>query len=430
MRPRADLDALLDHVATLSQKFPHRHSGEPDERAAAEYIGEQLRTFGLQVEISEVPIMGWGVVEPASLEIIAPERLTLACVPLIFSGSTPPSGLTGTCVYLGPTVVASGFVWERFSLVDDEGLTCAIIVGRPDGPPIAQAGPPAGAAGMSDNPAYTWPACTVGEEALTVLRHFLGTGEVVRLRYRALNRYTPDARSTIVCGKLRGSTCPEEIVLAGAHHDTQGALGFPADVDSPGANDNASGVAILLELARHYGAAAFSRSLWFCSFGSEERNLLMSREYCRGLLDTGVLDSVIAYLGVDQAAKGDSFRLLASSVEPHIAPKIDMRAILGEAAEALDLHTRFPTHGPAPLHAASDHWPFYVAGVPTFLTGWHPFSTYHRGGDTLAYCDAPDQFSATFDIMAEMCERIGQLDPVGKVKRSIWRAQIGTEVSV
>ena len=48
--------------------------------------------------------------------------------------------------------------------------------------------------------------------------------------------------SNIIAEK-RGTTRPDEIVIVGAHYDTQG-------VDTPGANDNASGVAAMLEIAR------------------------------------------------------------------------------------------------------------------------------------------------------------------------------------
>lgn len=61
---------------------------------------------------------------------------------------------------------------------------------------------------------------------------------------------------------IRGTTRPEEIVLVGAHYDS--APG------SPGANDNASGVAVLLELARSLASPALDRTVRFVAFTNEE----------------------------------------------------------------------------------------------------------------------------------------------------------------
>jgi hypothetical protein len=59
-----------------------------------------------------------------------------------------------------------------------------------------------------------------------------------------------------------GSTSPDEIVIVGAHYDT-----VP---DSPGANDNASGVASLVALAEHFATRQTARTLRFVAFANEE----------------------------------------------------------------------------------------------------------------------------------------------------------------
>ena len=187
--------------------------------------------------------------------------------------------------------------------------------------------------------------------------------------------------------RTRSSVC-------GCHHDSQGALGFPPPITCPGANDNASAEAIFIELARYYRANGCPKTLWFVSFGGEERNLILSRDFVRTLNESGQLNHVIAYIGIDQAANGDVFRLLSSADEAHLKPRLNLRAILKEVADELQLSDRFQTWGPAPVHAASDHWPFYFAGVPAFLTGWHPFPGYHRSGDNVAYCHDDAKFSS------------------------------------
>ena len=421
---------LLRHVRVLSQEFPHRHAGEDDERKAAEYIAGQLRGFGLNVEIQETPIMGWELAAPPHLELLAPDAYAIECAPFIFSGSTPSEGFEGELRYIGRSLMAGGFEWEKYAIVDAGGQWRAFIAGRPDGPAIAQSGPPAGLAGATDTPLYTWPACVIGADSLSVIEQYRSRGLAIRVRYRCHANFKPGLTSTTVRGELIGSREPDEVVVLGSHHDSQGALGFPDPIDSPGANDNASAVGIFLEMARHYSVAGSSKTLWFCFFGGEERNLMMSRDFARRLVDTGEVDRLIAYVGIDQAANGDILRLLASSIEPHITPQIDMREILTAVAEQLTVAKRFETIGPTQVHAASDHWPFYFAGVPSFLTGWHPFPTYHRSGDTLDYCNDDEKYLATANLAIGMLESLLLLGPQRIAHRGWTAGHVTTQASL
>lgn len=415
--PKLNPAALLRHVKVLSEQFPHRHCGEPHEVGAVDYIAAQMRECGLSVDIIEVPVMGWAIEGPLSLEILGKGGRQIECSPFIFSGSTPAEGLEGELRYLGPSLIAGGFEWEKFAIVDASGQWRGFVVGRPEGPAIAQAGPPAGLAGAADVPLYTWPSCVIGADDLADINAQLGRGESVRVCYRCKAVFKPDAKSYTVRGELRGKTYPDEVIILGSHHDSQGAIGFPDAIDSPGANDNASAIGIFLEMARHYAKAGSSRTLWFTVFGGEERNLIMSREFARRLVDTGELERVVTYIGIDQAANGEILRLLSSGEEGQLWPPINMRAILTRLTDELELKTRFTTWGPGPLHAASDHWPFYYAGIPSFLTGWHPFPTYHRSGDNLAYCNDDAKYLATANLTIGMLEAVLAMGAQEKRKR-------------
>jgi aminopeptidase YwaD len=421
---------LLEHVRVLSEEFPHRHTGDPDERGAVDYIASRMHDAGLEVEVLEIPVMGWEVTSGPTLDFTRPEARPIECAPFIFSGSTPENGVEGRLQYVGRSFIAGGFEWDKYALVDDEGKWRALIIGRDDGPAIAQAGPPSGLAGTAETPLITWPACVMGADDLRYIQDWHNAGYEVRARYSVQVRFRPDARSYIVRGALTGGTDPEDVIILGCHHDCQGALGFPPGVDSPGANDNASAVAIFLELARYYKSKGAAKTLWFVSFGGEERNLILSRDYARTLNESGQLNQVIAYLGIDQAANGDVLRLLSSADEPHLQPRINLRPMLDDAARELKLADRFETWGPAPVHAASDHWPFYFSGVPSFLTGWHPFPTYHRSGDSLGYCNDDAKFIATMHLAASMIDRVCALPRQGPVAHMITDGHVTTNVAV
>ena len=423
-------EQLLRHVRVLADQFPDRHTGDPQERDAVDYIAAAMRTAGLDVDVLRVPVMGWEVTAGPELEIVEPERRSIECAPFIFSGSTPDEGLTGWLQFVGKSFIAGGFEWDKYALVDDAGAWHALLAGRDDGPAIPQAGPPSGLAGTAETPLITWPSCVFGADDLAAIQEWQRTGQAVRMRYFVKARFNPHASSYIVRGVLPGALHPEDIVVCGCHHDSQGALGFPAAINCPGANDNASAEAIFIELAAYYNTNGYPKTLWFVSFGGEERNLILSRDFVRTLNESGQLRNVIAYIGIDQAANGDVFRLLSSADEAHLKPKLDLRPILQAAAEELQLFERFETWGPAPVHAASDHWPFYFAGVPSFLTGWHPFPGYHRSGDNVAYCNDDAKFLATMYLTAAMIDRVGTLPRLGPVERRITDGHVTTNVAV
>ncbi|MFS8894421.1 M28 family peptidase [Synechococcus sp. O70.1] len=75
--------------------------------------------------------------------------------------------------------------------------------------------------------------------------------------------------------KLPGSRPGRPPILVGAHFDAAPA--------TPGADDNASGIAVLLELARHFAANPAPSPLWLVAFDLEERGMIGSRAYARFL---------------------------------------------------------------------------------------------------------------------------------------------------
>ncbi|MFQ3614363.1 MAG: M28 family peptidase [Cyanobacteriota bacterium] len=79
--------------------------------------------------------------------------------------------------------------------------------------------------------------------------------------------------------KLPGSKLRRDPLLVGAH--------FDAVPESPGADDNASGVAVLLELARHFAQDPPRSPLWMVAFDLEERGLVGSTAYAQFLKQQG-----------------------------------------------------------------------------------------------------------------------------------------------
>jgi leucyl aminopeptidase len=95
-----------------------------------------------------------------------------------------------------------------------------------------------------------------------------------------------------------GTTKPEEYVICGAHYDSWNADGYDPDtIRSPGADDNASGVAGILETARLLSPYTFDRTLIFANWCAEEVGLVGSTAYAHDCAEQGM--DIVAYFNLD-----------------------------------------------------------------------------------------------------------------------------------
>jgi len=176
-----------------------------------------------------------------------------------------------------------------------------------------------------------------------------------------------------VIGYLPGTVYPDSFIVFSAHYDHLGAMG--PDVYIPGANDNASGIAMLLNLA-HFFAQEDQRlpySVVFIAFGGEELGLMGSKYFTEHPLFP--LDHIRFLINMDMVGTGSEGitvvngrvykkayqRLIAINEQRHYLPSIKAR---GKAAN-------------------SDHYFFTESGVPAFFI-------YTRGG-IKAYHDIYDR---------------------------------------
>lgn len=199
--------------------------------------------------------------------------------------------------------------------------------------------------------------------------------------YAALrwNTVTQEGLLTNVIGLLSG-TGPDAIII-GAHRDH---FGRPAGLLFPGADDNASGTAVMLEVARALAKSGMrpQRTILFVSFSGEERDLLGSRLYVTRPVVP--LASTKAMINIDHAGIGNGrLTVGVTGLEKTVAQQAGEPAGL---ASKLDVFGFFP---------GGDHVPFKEAGVPTVTVvsgGAHPH--YHQPTDTIDTID-PDVLMTT-----------------------------------
>jgi Zn-dependent M28 family amino/carboxypeptidase len=196
--------------------------------------------------------------------------------------------------------------------------------------------------------------------------------------------------------EIPGKDKPHEVIIVGAHYDT--------DRKSPGANDNGSAIAALLELARAYAGKSFSRTLRIVAFTNEERpftrtSAMGSRVYARRCRERG--ENIVAMvcletIGFSSDEKGSQRLSLMGLLLPSRGNFIafvgnpgskkllaDLEGLFRKEAdvpsEALTLPTNFPGAW------SSDHWSFWKEGYPAvMITDTAPlrYRYYHTAKDT------------------------------------------------
>jgi len=160
-----------------------------------------------------------------------------------------------------------------------------------------------------------------------------------------------------VIGYIEGSMQPDSFLVFSAHYDHLGQMG--SYTFFPGANDNASGTALLLDLARYYGEKENrpDLSMVFMAFAGEEAGLLGSGYYVQHPIFP--LKKIKFLVNLDMVGSGsEGIKVVNGSIFKH-----RFQELVG-LNKTNNLLAKVSQRGEA---ANSDHYPFYAAGVPSFF---------------------------------------------------------------
>jgi Zn-dependent M28 family amino/carboxypeptidase len=219
---------------------------------------------------------------------------------------------------------------------------------------------------------------------------------------------------------LPGNGAADEIIVVGAHYDSV--------ADSPGADDNASGVAALLELARLLAGTTLPRTVRFVAFANEEApffygdemgsNLYAARAQAQGKRIEAMLSlETIGYYTDEPGSQRYPFpfNLFYPDTGHFIGfvGNLASRALVRRAVGAFRASTPFPAEGvaaPSGIEGIhwSDHWSFWEAGYPAIMvTDTAPFRYphYHAATDTSEQLD----YSGFARVTSGLVEVIGML---------------------
>lgn len=209
------------------------------------------------------------------------------------------------------------------------------------------------------------------------------------------------AQVSNLLGYLPGKTA--EYVVIGAHYDHLGRGGPNSLAPSligqihPGADDNASGAAGLLELARIFSAqrGQLPRGILFTAFAGEELGLLGSSHWVKH--PTLPLDQAVAMLNMDMIGRIQAGKVYIGGV--------GTGSSLKGMVESAVAHHKLTVDYSASGYAASDHTSFVTQRVPVlfFFSGLH--SDYHKPSDTWEKIDA-DSAARLLDLVAEVASSL------------------------
>jgi len=219
-----------------------------------------------------------------------------------------------------------------------------------------------------------------------------------------------------------GSRKRDEIVVVGAHYDSVSG--------SPGANDNASGVAALLEIARAFADRQPARSIRFVAFVNEEPpyfqtdnmgSLVYASEARRSSDDIVAMLSLETIGYYSDRPDSQKYPLPFSLFYPDrgnfigFVGNLSSRHLVRRCVAAFRRHSDFPSEGASPPGwitgvGWSDHWAFWQHGYAALMvTDTAPFryAHYHGTGDTpdkLDYDRMTRVVSGLIEVVAELAD--------------------------
>ncbi len=373
---------VMDNLVVLCDEFGSRFAGTSKEKKAAEFIAEMFMRYGCQnVRLESYPYAGWSR-GAATLEIVEPISKPLPCISLPYC---PASEVTAELVSAGygspaefeklgdqmhgRVVMADSASphnlgrWvhrkEKYERAVLGGASAFIFVSESPG-----VGPETGSL-QNDKPAPI-PGISVCYEDGLFLKRLRERSGRVALKLRTTDVNEPRTSWNVVAD-LPGSEHPEQMVILGCHYDGH-------DI-SQGAVDPASGMVVVMEAARvlaQHGRDALQRTVRFIAYGTEEIGLIGSRRYVEA--HESELDNVRFVLNLDAAGGSSRKGLLLHHCSE--AEDFFKQAAKEMAAEMPVGHK---------MHAYSDHYPFFVKGVPCASMGDPESPPQGRGYGHTAY---------------------------------------------
>lgn len=353
--------STFQHVLALVNDIAPRTSTTPGERAAAEYLQDQLQDSGYEASLQEFPVPlippegQYVTVEGAPLQTITARVIQgsgegLVTGPLVYvelarEDELPAEGLEGAIALIERGIIP---FFQKVRNVAAAGAIGAVIFNNDQGLF-------SGTFGERIETPTTAISRADGQELVRALQAGSVTATVSLVADMA-------ASQNVVAIKPAGPADTGEIVIIGGHYDKV--------VQAPGAGDNASGAAVAVEIASRLADINLPYELRVVLFGSEELGLLGSRHYVSSLSPDEIARTTLM-LNLDAIGAG---QLEVIGDRPLVNAVMNI-------AESEGIRVR---RGVVPVGASSDHASFRAAGIPVVFLVGSDGSRIHTPNDTIA----------------------------------------------
>lgn len=218
----------------------------------------------------------------------------------------------------------------------------------------------------------TWPATadTIAHTHVLIKKSAFADTCLLSFKVDVEKKFVPDFTAHNVCGIIKGTAQPDSIIILTAHYDHLGGMG--AKTYFAGANDNASGTAFLLNLARHFAKHPQRYSIGFIFFAGEEAGLKGSKFFTEHPLVP--LKNIRLLFNFDMVGTGQNGVTVVNAT-----------TFTKEFAQLMAVNQKYSQLKVTQRGKArnSDHYYFSEKGVPSFFL-------YTLGGNP-AYHDVNDR---------------------------------------
>lgn len=357
--------SAIETLTALTVDFSPRASAGEEERVAADYLQREFASLGYDAWIQTFDVRAISpyerlltIVEPQPLDIFAFAMWMTAegqvSARIADAGRALPDGapideLAGRIALIERGEISFD---EKLSRVAADGALGAIVYNDEPGPFVGT---------LTEE---SIPTVSISQEDGERIKAMMEVGPVTV----ALDIVYSERSQNVIADKP-GASNKGSVVVLGGHYDTVPSV--------PGANDNGSGVAVLLTIARVIADREYPFTVRFAAFGAEELGLFGSRHYVERL-SNDELASTMAMVNFDALGSGP---VTAAGGSPDLLHKIAEYA----DERGIDLETR-PS---LTANIGSDHTPFDEAGVPYVFFVGEDLSRIHTPDDTLEFVDAP-----------------------------------------
>jgi aminopeptidase YwaD len=357
-------DTALEYLIELVEELGPRESATQQERAAAEFLESELTGLGYSVEAQPFTVERFSSEESGFFVEIGnsggAERIE--AFPLSGSGAGEVSGELVPVGLARPEDIPEAGLEGKIALVE-RGL---ITFGQK-----TRNARDAGAIGVviynNEVGNFRGVLGSSAEVPVVSISHLQGQ------RLEELASANGEVRATVlvklvelpsqnVVAEKPGTG--DKVVVLGAHYDTVPNV--------PGANDNASGTAVLLAITQELKQKFFPFTIRFIAFGSEELGLLGSQAYVEPL-SAEEREQIIAMLNFDALGSGNSLIVLGNRDLASLAVELG-------ASQGIDVEL-----SPGLGGGSSDHASFAQVGIPVVMFTSDDPSLIHTPQDRLEF---------------------------------------------